>query len=159
MVMYKNDVATNKPKAKLSSLLNLPEVESWRALMRAFQSIYQQLEKALLTEDCSISRFQILFVLYMKGPLPAVQIARRLLVTRGNISTFLRRLDSDGLIMPAVAKPGQKRPPLQLTAKGQRLFESLFPRHIERVKKLMNPLSKEMLHTLDEISKKQLPKY
>ena len=153
-----NESAGSKSKPKLAALLQSPEVDSWRALMRAFQSIYQQLEKSLLVEDCSISRFQILFVLYMEGPLPAVKIARRLLVTRGNISTFIKRLHADELIMPIVIKPEQKRPFFQLTAKGRDLFESLFPRHIERVKKLMKPLSKEVLQTLDEISKTRLPK-
>ncbi len=134
-------IVSSPAQAKLRGLLNDPHVESWRALMAAFQAIYTQLESALRAEDrCSIPRFQILFYLYFEGPLPASEIAKRLIVTRGNISTFLKRLESDGVIRDARADSAKKRRRLELTTQGIEQFEQLFPQHINRVKKLMPAL-------------------
>lgn len=139
-------------KNELLALLDEPEVISWRALMRAFQTIYGQLEKALLAEDdCSISRFQILFNLYFEGPMSASKIASKLLVTRGNISMFLRRLQADGLIEEVRLASSQKRPLFGLTKKGVAMFEGLFPRHIGRVRRLMPALPESYLVTLRKI--------
>ena len=102
--------------------------------MAAFKVIFSQLEKGLMAEGCSVSRFQILFYLYFDGETAAVEIARKLVVTRGNISTFLRRMESDGLIKKRVPK-GQKRPLFSLTERGYSFFEAIFPSHIERVRR------------------------
>ncbi|MEK6704984.1 MAG: hypothetical protein AABZ06_04285 [Bdellovibrionota bacterium] len=140
-----------KKSKNLEELLELPEVISWRALMSAFQAVFRQLEQGLLTENCSISRFQILLLLYFYSPMLAAEIARRLLVTRGNVSMFLHRLKVDGLARMRTRQPG-KRAQIELTAKGTRLFESLFPRHIKRVKKLMPVLDPKFLSILQQIS-------
>lgn len=135
---------------ELSAMLKFPEVQSWRALLSAFSTILAQLEKGLQSDDCSVSRFQILFYLYFEGHLPAVTIARKLYVTRGNISMFLRRLESDGLIKPMLAK-GQKRPTFCLTRKGVQFFERIFPPHISRVRRLAPALGQDTIKTLTAI--------
>ncbi len=147
-------------QANLRALLDDPQIESWRSLMAAFQAVYTRLESALRAEEqCSIPRFQIFFYLYFEGPLPASEIAKRLLVTRGNISTFLKRLESDGVIRPARADAAKKRPRLELTSRGATQFEQLFPRHIRRVKNLMPALPQGCLSLLHQIAKPHsLPK-
>jgi MarR family 2-MHQ and catechol resistance regulon transcriptional repressor len=146
--------APSLAQPKLRALLDDPQIESWRSLMAAFQAIYTRLESALRAEEsCSIPRFQILFYLYFEGPLPASEIAKRLLVTRGNISTFLKRLESDGVIRPAHADAGQKRHRLELTPLGVKQFEQLFPRHIRRVKNLMPAFPQGCLSLLNQIAK------
>ncbi len=147
-----NQVMKPGGKNPLRALLDEPEVKSWRTLMAAFQTIYRQLEKALLLEECSIPRFQILFFLYFEGPLPAVEIAKKLFVTRGNISMFLKRLQLDGLIKQVRIETTQKRPFFELTKKGVRKFEGIFPLHIGRVKRLMPPLNRSFLELLRKIS-------
>ncbi len=116
--------------------------------MNAFKVIFSELEKELMAEGCSVSRFQILFYLYFEGDLPAVEIARKLVVTRGNISMFLRRMESDGLIKKIVPG-GQKRPLYVLTPKGNSFFESIFPPHIRRVRRLAPKLSRA---TIDQLA-------
>jgi len=139
-------------KHELDDLLKLPEVESWRVLMASFQKIYRTLERELLKENCSISRFQILFLVYFYGPLSASDIAQRLCVTRGNISTFLRRLETDHLTttLPTGERGGREL--VELTRKGERLFEKILPPHIKRVTKLMPRLSPDFLRTLRGIN-------
>jgi len=132
-------------------LLDEPEVISWRALLEAFRVIYRQLENALLMEECSIPRFQILFHLYFDGPLAASVIAKRLFVTRGNMSMFVKRLLADKLIEPAYEGRSKGRPAFRLTSRGAVLFEEIFPRHIKRVRRLMLPLNQDLVAELRRV--------
>ncbi len=50
---------------------------------------------------------------------------------------FLRRLQADGLITSSRQSPTSKRSSFCLTSRGRKFFEELFPRHIERVMKLV----------------------
>lgn len=137
----------NSRSKKMRPLLEYPEVKSWRALMTAFKTIFSELEKGLMAEGCSVSRFQILFYLYFEDAMAAVEIARKLVVTRGNISMFLRRMETDGLIQKRVPK-GQKRPLYSLTAKGTSFFEDIFPPHIRRVRSLAPVLDQTTIDRL-----------
>ncbi len=121
--------------------------------MGAFKSILSLLERGLMAEGCSVSRFQILFNLYFDGELPATEIARKLVVTRGNITMFLRRMEADGLIKPVIPK-GLKRPVFTLTTKGTAFFEKIFPAHIKRVRKLAPALKKDTIKLLRETARK-----
>lgn len=131
MAKLSNNEASRK--SEFSALMEIQEVQSWRAILAAFNAIFSKLEKGLKVEGCSLPRFQILLHLYFDGNLPAVEIARKMLVTRGNISMFLRRMESDGLIRKKLP-PGQNRPQYSLSSKGQAFFEKIFPEHIQRVR-------------------------
>lgn len=147
----KDQLKETENRLKNLKLMEAPEVQSWRALLAAFQSIFSFLEEELGREGCSISRFQILLILYTEGPCQASKLADRLLVTRGNVSMFVRRMEKDGLLTKVLI-PNQKRYLLQLTTKGSEYFQSLFPRHIKRIKKKMPPLPKDFLKILQLIS-------
>jgi MarR family transcriptional regulator, 2-MHQ and catechol-resistance regulon repressor len=135
-------------KKKLEKLLHCKKVRTWRSLMVAFQTVYRELEKGLLADGCSMPRFQILLLLYFDAPLLPVEMAKRMFVTRGNISMFLKRVLSDGLIMVVTNESGGRRAKYQLTEKGTKLFEWLFPRHIGRIKKLVPILPKAQVDRL-----------
>jgi len=94
----------------------------------------------LVDDNCSVSRFEILFLLYFEPNIPAVKLSRKMHVTRGNMSTFLKRMESDHLIKTTLPK-GRKRPVYNLTTKGQNFFEKIFPEHINRVEKICPILS------------------
>lgn len=142
--------STKRDRTKLMALLEHSEVRSWRAMMHAFNTVFSKLEHGLMAEGCSVSRFQILFYLYFEGDLPAVEIARKLVVTRGNISMFLRRMEGDELITK-ILPAGQKRPLLRLSPKGERLFETIFPSHIARVRKIAPRLPSSVINILSKV--------
>ncbi|PIU01055.1 MAG: hypothetical protein COT74_00695 [Bdellovibrionales bacterium CG10_big_fil_rev_8_21_14_0_10_45_34] len=140
-----------EPKSSFVQLMTAPQVKSWRALLGAFQYVFSNLEKGLTSEGYSMSRFQILLTLYFDGPHSAINISRKLLVTRGNVSTFLKRLLADGLVEASDRSKSGKRPLFCLTDKGIEIFESVFPRHIDRVKSLMPKLDASVIETLSQI--------
>lgn len=136
----------------LVRLLDNEEVKSWRLLMDTFQAVFSRLEKSLLEEGLSVTRFQVLFHLYFEPDIMPAELSRRLLVTRGNMSMFLARMERDGLIERNIPY-GKKRAEMVLTTKGSRYFERVFPRHIKRVKLLVKPLKKSTIAELNLIKK------
>lgn len=142
----------------MKRLLEDPQVASWRALMLAFQSTYKQLSAKLNEDGCSIPRFQILLQLYFSGPMRAVELSVMLFVTRGNMSTFLRRLMSEGLIEIDQQSSAKTRPYYTLTAKGRELFEEIYPKHAKRIKQLVPAFTPEMMHLLYMIRRAKLAK-
>ncbi|MDZ4662704.1 MAG: helix-turn-helix domain-containing protein [Pseudomonadota bacterium] len=139
---------TPKKLAVMKELLEDPQVQSWRAIMGAFQSVLADLEKGLMSDGLHVSRFQIFFYLYFEAPLSAADIARKLLVTRGNISTFLKRLEKDKQIVVCPTSPSMQRPLYRLSEVAERQFEKIFPDHIKRVKKLVPVLPKSVTQSL-----------
>jgi len=126
--------ANYEPKERLKKLLSDPQVRSWRLLFHAFQGIYHQLESELNEVGSSVPRFQMSFVLYFEGAKSAAELSRRLFVTRGNMSTFIKRLLKDEVIRVCPYSPSPKRPFYILTEVAFKNFENLFPRHVKKVK-------------------------
>lgn len=137
-------------KAKLVKTIESDEIKSWRLLMSAFQCVYCQLEKGLADEGLSVPRFQVLFYLYFDGRAKASALSRKLLVTRSNMSMFLKRMESDGLI-DFVIPEGQKRPEILLTAKGSKFFEEIFPAHAGRVTSMVHSFAPQTVTDLEAI--------
>ncbi|MGE4107757.1 MAG: MarR family winged helix-turn-helix transcriptional regulator [Bacteriovoracia bacterium] len=145
-----------KPPKKLAAMTELledPQVQSWLAIMGAFKSVLTELEKGLMGDGLHVSRFQILFYLYFQPPLSAADIARKLLVTRGNISMFLKRLEKDKQIVVCPTSPSMQRPLYRLSEEAERQFEKIFPDHIKRVKKLVPALPKAVVQSLHKLGK------
>ncbi|MDZ4662703.1 MAG: MarR family winged helix-turn-helix transcriptional regulator [Pseudomonadota bacterium] len=135
-------------KQRLGQLLGAREVESWRALMNAFQTLYRSFDEALLKDGCTYSRFQLLFFLYFEGSLAPVEISKKMLVTRSNITMFLRRMIADDLVTECPESLSIKRPCYMLTAQGKQFFENIFPNHIQRVRTSMPILPTDSIKIL-----------
>ncbi|MGE4107758.1 MAG: MarR family winged helix-turn-helix transcriptional regulator [Bacteriovoracia bacterium] len=120
--------------------------------MNAFQTLYRAFEEALLKDGCTYSRFQLLFFLYFEGSLAPIELSRKMLVTRSNMSMFLRRMIADGLVTKCPESSSAKRPCYMLTIKGNAFFEKLLPAHIRRVKASMPVLPQDSLQTLKQIT-------
>jgi len=113
----------------------------WRSLLLTVELVYAQLEKKLGEKDCTYPRFRLLFSLYFDAPLSATQLADRLHVSRGNMSTFVRRLGSDGLIYPCPLISTKGRPKYYLSPAGTRYAEELMDFHFANIKELPLKLS------------------
>ena len=119
-------------------MLSRPKIKAWRILFRTHRMVFQYLDSELRKKNCSISKFQILVLLYFNGPMTPVALSRRLNVSRANITTFLRRIVKEGLIEPTTEGGSEKRPAFNLTSQGEEYFEVIFPDHIEAIEKVYN---------------------
>jgi DNA-binding MarR family transcriptional regulator len=121
---------------KYEKQLKDQKIEFWRQLLLLVESNYKALEKKLNQKDCSYPKFRVLFIIYFDGPCNAVTIAKRIDVSRSNISTFLDRLEKNKLIKPCPTSSTAARPKYILTKTGIEQTEELFNFHFENIRKL-----------------------
>ena len=113
-----------------------PRVDLWRQMLVMVETLYETLEKKLNEKDCTYPRFRLLFVLYFEAPCSPASLAKRLHVSRSNLTTFLRRLEEDELIYACPNVSTESRLKYVLSEKGAAYTEDLMTYHFENIKKL-----------------------
>lgn len=113
-----------------------PSVDLWRQLLVTVESMYQTLEKKLAEKNCTYPRFRLLFVIYFEAPCSPAALAKRLHVSRSNLTTFLRRLEEDELIYACPESSSESRLKYVLSEKGVAYIEDVMTYHFENIKKL-----------------------
>lgn len=113
-----------------------PRVDLWRQMLVMVETLYETLEKKLIEKDCTYPRFRLLFVLYFEAPCSPASLAKRLHVSRSNLTTFLRRLEEDKLIYACPVASTDTRLKYVLSEEGATYTEELMTYHFENVKKL-----------------------
>ena len=147
---------TQRPYAnrnKLEKMLEDPKIVSWRLALNSVEELYDQFDKKLNEVGCNMSRFEMLFFIYFTGPLSAIQLAAKMKVSRGNISAFLKRLKSDGLIEPCKISSTATRPKFVLSVKGEEYFTEIFKLHIKQIKASVHPFTEEFKKELSQWNK------
>lgn len=144
---------------EFKKLLEVPEMITWFKLLRAYRQTIQVLQTRLMTKfNWSWPRLQILFYLYFEGPLPAIRLSELMNVTRGNISTFIRRLLADGLIVVSSKSPSASRPYYELSSAGREQFEEVFPHMVTEAKAIIQPFSEPALRDLEDLANRNCTK-
>ena len=99
----------------------------------------------------SLAQFDVIAQIGSREGLSQKELADRLVVTQGNVTQLLQKLEKRRL----VARPPSGRcNSLQLTAAGQRLREALVPGQERAITGLFAALSDEELETLSRLLRK-----
>ncbi len=143
--MSESNLPLTPKRIHLKKALKESKIALWRSMLLTVELVYGQLEKKLAEKNCTYPRFRLLFALFFDAPLSATQLADRLRVSRGNMSTFVRRLEVDGLIYPCPLISTKGRPKYYLSPTGTRYAEELMDLHFANIKALplkMSPNSR-----------------
>lgn len=116
-------------------LLQNKRVKNWRYVMELYRSTYKELDQALQQRGISIARFEVLLNLYFSDGKTPVELSRDGFTSRANVTTFLQRMEKDSLVTKEILNGSSKRFVYYLSDEGIELFETIFPEHIERIKK------------------------
>jgi DNA-binding MarR family transcriptional regulator len=98
----------------------------WLRLARVFQKIDRASEVHLRAWDLSVAQFDILAHLWATEGMMQQELAHSLLVTKGNISQLVERLEARGLLRRC--QHGRALL-LYLTERGRKLAEEVVPAH------------------------------
>jgi len=112
----------------------------WLRLARVFQKIDRLSEVHLRTWDLNVAQFDVLAQVGSAKGITQQELANRLLVTKGNISQLLDRLEQRGLIMRA--QEGRTNM-LFLTDPGQRLYTKVVPAQEDMIAGQISSLTEE----------------
>jgi MarR family 2-MHQ and catechol resistance regulon transcriptional repressor len=111
------------------------------ALARAYQAIAQGVRPHLAEQGLGMTEFAVLEVLYHKGALPLGEIRDRILVTGASTTYVVKKLEHRGLMRRKTCTEDQRIVFGELTPKGRRLIDEVFPAHVARLRHVMAGLS------------------
>jgi DNA-binding MarR family transcriptional regulator len=134
------------------SSLRRPAVLAWLRLARVFQKIDARSERFFRAHGLNTAQFDVLAQVGAAHGLTQQELADALLVTKGNISQLLGRMEQMGLI---ARRQAGRANCLSLTSQGQALFEVVVPQQEALVAELLAPLSadeqRELLRLLRKL--------
>jgi DNA-binding MarR family transcriptional regulator len=108
-----------------------------------------------LNHQTTLPRFDVMAALQRRGARTTMsEISRMLLVSNGNVTAVVDRLEADGLVRRSADGNDRRTVYVALTPKGARQFERLAADHEREVNQLFGSLSAAEIDTLTVILKR-----
>lgn len=124
------------------------------ALNRASQWIVSHAERDIKRHGLNRTEFGVLELLYHKGPQPLQQIGGKVLMSSGNITYVVDKLESKGYVMRRPCEKDRRLTFAEITEDGRRLIASLFPEHARIIEQAMGGLNAAERRTASALLKK-----
>ncbi len=123
-------------------------VSTWLRLLHAYAIVERELRRAV-GAHCTFPQFDVLNQLDREpGGLTFVELSRRLLVTAGNLTGIVDRLQDARLVRRAVHPEDRRAFRLTLTPKGRRLVRRAQQRHHRALAALLGDVTNRDLRAL-----------
>jgi DNA-binding MarR family transcriptional regulator len=128
-----------------------PSVMAWMRLARVFQKIDRASEVHLRPWNLNVAQFDVLARVGAAKGITQQELADKLLVTKGNISQLLDRLERRGLLKRC--QEGRTNT-LSLTEEGQQLYAQVVPAQEEMVAQHFSALTSQEVNQLLHLLRK-----
>jgi MarR family transcriptional regulator, 2-MHQ and catechol-resistance regulon repressor len=126
----------------------------WISLARSYQTFTRVVSARVLEYGLTIPQFGILEALYHLGPLSLGDLAEKLLVTGGNVTYVMDRLEEQGLVYRQRSDLDRRVVEARLTEDGKALIERIFPEHARFIGEVVDHLEPEEQRDLRELLKR-----
>jgi MarR family 2-MHQ and catechol resistance regulon transcriptional repressor len=108
-------------------------LDAYINLMKAAKSATSRIHRHLKAWNLTTGQLGVLDALYHLGPLSQRDLAEKILVTSGNITMVVDNLEKRSLVKRIRQSEDRRFVTVHLTDKGARLFEEMFPGHVEKI--------------------------
>lgn len=115
----------------------------WVALARCYATYSKAIAAKVQDYGLTTPQFGTLEALYHLGPLSLGELADKLLVTGGNVTYVMDRLEDQGLVYRYRCPDDRRVIQAKLTNEGRELVAEVFPGHASYVEHLSRHLSLE----------------
>jgi len=119
-----------------------------------YQLVNHEIQKTLKKENLTPSQLDILVCLGRTGGLTLGEIGNRLLVSGGNITGVVDRLERSGYVYRDRDKDDRRVVSAKLTPKGAELHKEILPVFKRKLNETMNVLEPEEQRQLNRLLKK-----
>lgn len=131
-----------------------PGTHLWLVLMKAHRTLARHAERSIAELDMCLSDFAILEGLLHKGPQKLTDLARRIDLTSGAITTAVDRLEARTLVARSFDPADRRTRVVHLTAAGESLIAAAFDVHSASMSRAASGLDREEQATLTALLKK-----
>jgi DNA-binding MarR family transcriptional regulator len=123
-------------------------VSAWLRLLKV-QALLEREVRRELGDGFTLPQFDVLNQLARRPDgMTFVELSRQLLVTAGNLTGIVDRLERDGLVRRTPHPADRRAVRLTLTARGTRAVRATVPQHHRVIARLMGDLSQRDLRAL-----------
>ncbi len=128
----------------------------WVRLLGVTRAAENQLREFLrLKHQTTLPRFDVMAALHRRGePTTMSEISRMLLVSNGNVTAVVDRLEADELVRRGGSSTDRRTVYVTLTPKGVEHFERLAADHERWINKLFDSLTTSEIETMTTIMKR-----
>ena len=140
----------------MTSALSKRRLKMWIRLLGVTRTSESHLREFLrVKHTTTLPRFDVLAALYRRRDgVTMSELSRMLLVSNGNATAVVDRLESDGLVRRTPSEADRRTVYVALTPDGLAQFEGLAAEHESEVDQLFATLSDADLDSLTEILKR-----
>jgi MarR family transcriptional regulator, 2-MHQ and catechol-resistance regulon repressor len=126
----------------------------WVKLARASDTLAILSGRDIARYNVTIAQFGVIETLGHLGPMTVGKICSKKLSSGGNMTVVVDNLVKDGYVARVQNPDDRRSTVINLTEKGEKKFEEMFPSHAQCVEELCSVLSEEEQKQLSELLKK-----
>ncbi len=126
----------------------------WIALARCYSTFSRAVACKVQEYGLTTPQFGILEALHHLGPLSLGELAEKLLVTGGNVTYVMDRLEEQGLVYRERSPADRRIIQAKLTERGKALIAEVFPGHGDYIERLASHLDEAEQEAMRDLLKK-----
>ncbi|KQL43548.1 MarR family winged helix-turn-helix transcriptional regulator [Brevibacillus choshinensis] len=123
-------------------------------LSRSYNWVMAHTNRDIRQHGLNPTEFGVLEVLYHKGPQPLQQIGEKILISSGNITYVVDKLEKKQLLIRKPCLEDRRVIYAELTEKGNQFLADIFPSHKEAIEKAVSGLTPEEQRQATQLLKK-----
>src|SRR5215469_9614917 len=120
-----------------------PALDLFVVLSRAYTWVNAHATRDIRCHGLNPTEFGILEALYHKGHLPLQQIGEKVLISSGNITYSVDKLEQKQLLVRKSSPQDRRVIFAELTPQGHDLLATIFPKHTEAIHQAVSGLTQE----------------
>ncbi|MFD0673281.1 MarR family winged helix-turn-helix transcriptional regulator [Cohnella sp. GCM10027633] len=124
------------------------------ALNRASQWINAHADRDIKLHGLNRTEFGVLELLHHKGPQPLQQIGGKVLMSSGNITYVIDKLEQKQLVRRNASTEDRRLIYAEITEDGARFMSEAFPNHAEVIDRVLDVLTEEEKALMSGLLKK-----
>jgi MarR family 2-MHQ and catechol resistance regulon transcriptional repressor len=129
-------------------------LELFIALSRANQWVNAHADRDIKKLGLNRTEFGVLELLYHKGQQPLQRIGTKVLMSSGNITYVVDKLEKKDLVRRNASVTDRRLIFAQITERGEQFIESVFPNHTQVIENAVKGLTEEEKKTASQLLKK-----
>ncbi|MCQ6275072.1 MarR family transcriptional regulator [Bacillus sp. V3B] len=134
--------------------MNDQSLKLFIVLSRAYRAMNEHVNKRIQRYGLNPTEFAVLELLYHKGDQPLQQIGGKILLASGSMTYVIDKLEKKEYITRVACAEDRRVTFAQITQKGKKLIEQVFPSHQNEIERIMSVLSDEEKDTAIELLKR-----
>ena len=124
------------------------------ALSRASEWVNAHGDRDIRNHGLNRTEFGVLELLYHKGAQPIQQIGGKVLMSSGNITYVVDKLEKKEFVKRKTSTEDRRLVFAEITEKGKQFIEEVFPKHTEVIEKAVAGLTAEEKKIASQLLKK-----